>query len=245
MTGRLQGCRALVTGGPGGIGMAIGEVFLREGAELWMADLYDEGDSPVRAALGHLYGASYLQLDVTDAAAWKAAADTLGERLDVLINNAGIAPTGEIGTFSEATWQQVMAVNSTSAYLSLTHLAPLLAAAGQGDRWASVVNLSSILANVGMGQAAGYAASKEALRNLSKSVAVEFTLQLVNLGILAHIVRRYLRQLPLPGIPRMLTEAELLGNLHRIPEFGDLGHRITPKLIAQIRLPIFASCPPT
>jgi len=154
--------------------MAVGTVFLREGAEVWLADLLDEGATPVTAALGKLDGARYLQLDVTDAAAWKAAADTLGERLDVLINNAGIAPTGEIGKFGEAAWQQVMAVNATSAFLSLTHLAPLLAAAGQGERWASVVNLSSILANVGMGQAAGYAASKGALRSLTKAVAVEF-----------------------------------------------------------------------
>lgn len=174
MSGALANCRALVTGGLGGIGMAVGAAFLREGAEVWLADLADEGSERVAAALSRLDGARYMALDVTDERAWERAAVILGDRLDVLVNNAGIAPTGAIGAFDAAAWDRVMAVNATSAFLALTALAPLLAAAGEGARWASVVNVSSILANVGMGQAAGYAASKGALRSLTKAVAVEF-----------------------------------------------------------------------
>lgn len=174
-SGRLKGCRSLITGGLGGIGMAVAELFLREGAEVWLADLPEATSDTVAQALSRLGRVHYLQLDVTDAQAWQAAARALGDKLDILVNNAGVAPTGAIGAIDEAAWQHVMAVNSTSAFLSLTHLAPLLAATGaKGERWASVINVSSILANVGMGQAAAYAASKGALRSLTKAVAVEF-----------------------------------------------------------------------
>lgn len=175
MTGRLQGCRALVTGGLGGIGVATAEAFIREGCVVWLADLPAETEARADDVLKRLGPARYIQLDVTDAQAWQDAAAALGNSLDILVNNAGIAPTGEIGAIDQAAWQRVIAVNSTSAFLALTSLAPLLSHAGQTNgRWSSVVNVSSILANVGMGQASAYAASKGALRSFTKAVAVEF-----------------------------------------------------------------------
>ena len=99
----------------------------------------------------------------------------IGERLDILINNAGIAPTGELEILPLEQWQQVMAVNCQGAFLSLATMSGQLARAGTSSgRWASVVNISSILAMVGMAQASAHAASKGALRSLSKSAAMEF-----------------------------------------------------------------------
>ena len=173
--GRLAGCRALITGGLGGIGIATAEVFLREGAQVWLADLAGEASADVGSIRCRLGSADYIRLDVTEPKDWIAASNVLGDRLDILVNNAGIAPTGEIGILAESDWQRVFAVNSTSAFLALTHLSPLLARAGRlNGRWASVINISSILANVGMGQASAYAASKGALRSFTKSVAIEF-----------------------------------------------------------------------
>lgn len=175
MSGRLAGCTALITGGLGGIGMATARAFLREGAHVWLADLPNEDDKRVAAALSDLAGARYLRLNVTSAADWAKTAPLFGDGLDVLVNNAGIAPTGEIGELPAATWETVMAVNSTSAFHALTHLhEQLVCAGGAGKRWASVVNVSSILANLGIAQAAAYSASKGALRSFTKTAAIEF-----------------------------------------------------------------------
>lgn len=173
--GRLSGCRALVTGGLGGIGLATTEAFLREGAEVWLADLPAADSDDIATALRRVPAARYVQLDVTRSEDWKAIAKTLGGTLDILVNDAGIAAPAAIGDATENDWQRTLSVNSTSAFLALTHLAPLLAqAAIKNGRWASVINVSSILANVGLAQTSAYAASKGALRSFTKAAAVEF-----------------------------------------------------------------------
>lgn len=172
---RLEGCRALVTGALGGIGMAICRLFIEQGAKVWLADLEPADSEKVRLALKQLGHAEYLRLDVTERQDWDSAAAMIGDRLDILINNAGIAPTGELEILPLEQWQQVMAVNCQSAFLSLAAMSGQLGRAGTSSgRWASVVNISSILAMVGMAQASAYAASKGALRSLSKSAAMEF-----------------------------------------------------------------------
>ena len=172
---RLAGCHALVTGGLGGIGMAICRLFLDQGARVWLADLEPVESEKVLRALGQLGDAEYLRLDVTARPDWDRAAAIIGDQLDILVNNAGIAPTGELEILPLEQWQQVMAVNCQGAFLSLAILSGQLERGGKfGNRWASVINISSILAMVGMPQASAYAASKGALRSLTKSAAMEF-----------------------------------------------------------------------
>jgi NAD(P)-dependent dehydrogenase (short-subunit alcohol dehydrogenase family) len=172
---RLKGGIALVTGGLGGIGMAICRLFIEQGAELWLADIDPADSERVVKAMSQLGSAKYIRLDVTQRADWQRAAATIGERLDILVNNAGIAATGELEILKDEDWQRVMAVNSQGAFLSLAILSGQLANAGRnGERWASVVNISSILAMAGLPQASAYAASKGALRSFSKSAAMEF-----------------------------------------------------------------------
>lgn len=172
---RLEGCRALVTGGLGGIGMAISRLFSEQGAHVWLADLDPTESARVLQALEQLDNAEYIQLDVTKREDWKRAAEAIGSHLDVLVNNAGIAQTGQLDILKDEQWRQVMAVNCEGAFLSLAVLCSQLEHAGKsGNRWASVVNISSILAMVGLPQASAYAASKGALRSLTKSAAIEF-----------------------------------------------------------------------
>lgn len=172
---RLEGCRSLITGALGGIGMAICRLFVDQGAKIWLADLEPADSEKVRSALARFGNAEYIQLDVTRRQDWESAAAIIGDQLDILVNNAGIAPTGELEILQDEQWQQVMAVNCQGAFLSLATLSGQLDRAGKsGNRWASVVNISSILAMVGMPQASAYAASKGALRSLTKSAAMEF-----------------------------------------------------------------------
>jgi NAD(P)-dependent dehydrogenase (short-subunit alcohol dehydrogenase family) len=155
--------------------MAICRLFTEQGARVWIADVDPADSQRVHNALRQLNNAEYIRLDVTKRQDWESAAETIGEHLDILVNNAGIAPTGKLEILKDEDWEKVMAVNCQGTFLSLAILSSRLESAGRnGERWASVVNISSILAMVGMPQASAYAASKGALRSLTKSAAMEF-----------------------------------------------------------------------
>src|SRR5215813_11912137 len=102
---RLEGRKALVTGGGSGIGAAIAARLAAEGAEVWVADINAEGAARVAGEVaGHA-----VELDVTDPEACAAAIGEIGT-LDVLVNNAG---TDEFGFFTDTTpeqWQKVIAI---------------------------------------------------------------------------------------------------------------------------------------
>ena len=173
--GRLEGRIALVTGAARGIGLAIAEAFVREGATVWLTDIRDHEGAQAADRLGA--AASYRALDVRDEAAWESAmAAVLAAhgRLDVLVNNAGI--TGFEDGFvphdpehaSLAAWHAVLATNLDGVFLGCRHAIRAMRHAGRG----SIVNISSRSGLVGVPQAAAYAASKAAVRNHTKSVAL-------------------------------------------------------------------------
>ncbi|WP_296625821.1 SDR family oxidoreductase [Rhizorhabdus sp.] len=182
---RLASRRALVTGGLGGLGVAIARLFVREGADVWLTDVHLPDEPHVRQACEAIGSFRYLQLDVSREEDWRAAAIALPDRLDILVNNAGIAPTGEMTNLDADEWQRVMAVNAMGAFLGLKHMTPLLAHAARDDRhWSAVVNMSSILADAGLGQTAAYASSKGALKSLSRAAAIELAPQRIRVNAL-------------------------------------------------------------
>jgi 2-hydroxycyclohexanecarboxyl-CoA dehydrogenase len=104
---RLEGRKALVTGGAGGIGAAIARRLAAEGAEVTVGDLNLEGATDVAGEISGLP----ISLDVTDLGSAEAAIESAGVPIDILVNNAG---TDEFGFFSQTTpeqWQKVLAVN--------------------------------------------------------------------------------------------------------------------------------------
>lgn len=166
---RLQGAFCVVTGGARGIGRAICTAFIAEGARVLLTDIDTAGGAASAAELG----CDFLKLDVRSEADWEALA-ALHPHADVVVNNAGI--TGfEDGMVphdpehaSLADWRQVHAVNTDGTFLGCRYALRAMRDARKG----SIINISSRSGLVGIPGAAAYAASKAAIRNHSKSVAL-------------------------------------------------------------------------
>lgn len=177
---RLETKVALITGAAQGIGAAIARAFVAEGATVLLTDIRDAQGAAVADTLGP--AARYQRLDVREDGDWRRVVDGVLDRfgrLDVVVNNAGITgfeegpvPHDPEHATLEA-WHAVLATNLDGVFLGCQHAIRAMRrnpppAAGVG----SIVNISSRSGLVGIPLAAAYAASKAAVRNHSKSVAL-------------------------------------------------------------------------
>ncbi|KRE82095.1 SDR family oxidoreductase [Arthrobacter sp. Soil763] len=168
--GRLDGKVALISGAARGIGAAMAQRFLEEGARVVAGDVLDDDGARLAAQLGD--GIRYVHLDVTRPPDWEAA---VGEAvaafggLSVLVNNAGIVNFGRIDEFPHEEWARIIDVNLNGVFNGIKAAAPALARAGA----ASIINVSSIAGLRGYENLAGYTASKFGVRGLTKSAALD------------------------------------------------------------------------
>jgi len=158
----LDGRVALVTGGARGQGEAEARLLAERGAEVIVADVLDGTD--VATAVG----GRFVHLDVGDGASWDALVAGF-ERLDVLVNNAGIIRVGSLERTSEADFLEVVRVNQLGTFLGMQRCVPLLRASGN----ASIVNVSSVAGMTGVANMVAYGASKWAIRGMTKTAALE------------------------------------------------------------------------
>jgi len=168
--GRVDDKVALISGGARGIGAASARALVAEGAKVVIGDILDDEGKLVADELGE--AARYVHLDVTSADDWRTAVTTAVDefgKLNVLLNNAGIANGGAIQRFKSADWHRIIDINLTGPFLGMRAATEPLIAAGGG----SIINTSSIEGLRGTPWAHGYVASKWGLRGLTKSVAME------------------------------------------------------------------------
>ena len=170
---RLENKVALISGGARGIGAVEAQMFAQEGAKVVIGDvLVDEGRQ-VEAEIIELGGECvFVHLDVTDERAWQdAVAVTVARfgKLDILVNNAGIARINTVEDTTSDEWDLVMDINAKGVFLGTKSAIPELRKVGGG----SIVNISSIAGLTG-GRTSSYAASKGAVRLLSKSTAIQY-----------------------------------------------------------------------
>ncbi|MDR1909582.1 MAG: 3-oxoacyl-ACP reductase FabG [Spirochaetaceae bacterium] len=179
----LQGKKALVTGASRGIGRAITEKFLSQGAEVWGLSTGEPGDLAERAASagGRLHWATG---DLGDLGAAEALIDALLKAaggFDILVNNAGITRDNLAFRMSLADFQKVLDVNLTAAFLAARTVGRDMIRRRAG----SIINMASVVGIHGNGGQANYAASKAGLIAVTKSLAREVAGRGVRVNALA------------------------------------------------------------
>jgi len=167
--GLLDGKVALVTGGARGLGEAIARRMVEEGATVVAADRRVDDGAKVAAEIG----ATFLELDITDATSWQACvAEVVARhhRLDILVNNAGIIRANKpIRECTPEEFRQVIDTNLAGTFLGIKSVADQMVAQGGG----AIVNMSSPSGFEGTYGMPAYSASKWGIRGLTKTAAVE------------------------------------------------------------------------
>lgn len=170
MAKRLEGKVAIISGAARGMGAAEARQFAAEGARVILGDVLDEEGAKVASEIGE--AARYTHLDVSDENAWKAAVALAREHfghLDTLVNNAGILRFGALENTPLEEYELVVRVNQVGTFLGMKTAVPALREAGGG----SIVNISSAAGMHGVPGVVSYAASKYAVRGMTKVAALE------------------------------------------------------------------------
>jgi 2-hydroxycyclohexanecarboxyl-CoA dehydrogenase len=206
---RLEGRKALVTGGASGIGAAIARRLAAEGAQVTIGDLNLEGATEVAGEISGLA----IELDVTDLGSAQAAVDAAQPPIDVLVNNAG---TDEFGFFAQTTpeqWQKVIDVNLYGVLNCTFAALPGMQEAGYGR----MVNIASEAGRVGSKGSAAYSAAKAGVIGFTKVMAREGA----RFGITANAIA------PGPIETPLLMQAR---------EFGEIGEKVIETMKAGTQL---------
>ena len=164
---RLDGRRALVTGGASGIGEQTVRALVGAGASVVIADLDHEAAGKLAAEIGE--SVSVVPIDIADAESVQEAFAGL-DALDILVNNAGIGHVGGIEGTSLEDWRRLFRVNVDGVFLVTKQALPLLLASEYG----SIVNMGSVAGLVAVKQRFAYCATKGAVVALTRQLAAEY-----------------------------------------------------------------------
>lgn len=168
MDGRLKGKKALITGGAQGLGLAMGERFVAEGADVVLTDVQRDKVAEAAKTIGAAAG---LDHDVTSASAWQsalaAANDAMGG-ISVLVHNAGIGSLANIETETYEMYRRVMAIDTDSVFIGTQKAMPYL----KEHQPAAVIVISSVAGLMADGNFLSYNTAKAAVAMMSKSIAL-------------------------------------------------------------------------
>ena len=179
---KLENQVAFVTGATAGIGKAIAETFAKAGAHvIALGTNIERGHALEKEGNGKI---TFMQVDVSNKEqVEKAIEDTLAkfQKIDVLVNNAGITRDGLLMRMSDEDWEKVMAVNMNSCFYTCRACMRTFMKAKRGK----VINVSSVVGIMGNAGQTNYAASKGALISFSKSLAKEVASRNITVNCIA------------------------------------------------------------
>jgi 3alpha(or 20beta)-hydroxysteroid dehydrogenase len=173
MAGRVQGKVAIISGGARGLGGATTRLLAAEGAKVVIAVVLDADGLQLAKEIGG--AALYCHHDVTDEASWQslvAQARQQFDRIDILVNAAGVVFFGTVVDTPKAEFERVLAVNLVGTFLGMKSVGPTMMAQRKG----AIINFSSVDGMKGTNAMGAYAASKWGVRGLSKVAAMELGL---------------------------------------------------------------------
>lgn len=167
----LQGKLAVITGSTSGIGLGIAEEMARAGADVVLNSFTDsDADHALAADIAARFGvkARYIAADMSKGADCRALIAEAG-RCDILVNNAGIQFVAPIDEFPTEKWDQIIAINLSSAFHTTAAALPMMRAAG----WGRVINIASAHGLTASPYKSAYIAAKHGVVGLSKTTALE------------------------------------------------------------------------
>ncbi len=165
---RFKGKVCLVTGGARGIGRAITERFLKEGAKVYIVDINEEAGKKTEKELSQIGEVKFVKADISNYSEVENMAKETGD-IDILVNNAGITIDKLLLRMTEADWDKVIAVNLKGVFnCTKVYLSGMIK-----KRWGRIINISSVIGIMGNAGQANYAASKAGILGFTKSVAKE------------------------------------------------------------------------
>lgn len=221
----LQGKVALVTGAASGIGKAIALLYGQLGAKVMLSDVDEtQGEHVLYQLVTTGSTARFFKADVGDPTQCQQLVDETVSaygRLDIACNNAGIG--GEMNptaTYSIEGWQHIINTNLNSVFYCLKYeLEAMLKQTGSG----SIINMASILGQVGTAQAPGYVAAKHGIVGLTQTAAIEYAARGIRINAVgpAYIDTPLLGQLP-AEVKARLASLHPIGRLGRPNEVAEL-----------------------
>lgn len=223
----LKGKKAVVTGGGSGIGRAIATILAKQGAEVHIIELGVEQASATLEEIKNAGGSALAY--ACDVSNHQAVINTFNQigKIDILINNAGIAHVGKVDTTSETDFDRIMNVNVKGVYNCLHAAIPQLRLAGGGV----IINMASIAALVGLPDRFAYSAAKGAVKAMTMSIAKDYINENIRCNSISParvhtpFVDGFLQKNYPENIPEMfekLSKSQPIGRMGKPEEIGSL-----------------------
>lgn len=229
----LSGKVAVVTGGGSGIGRAIATRFGGQGAHIVVLDLDGRAANDTAAEIVAAGGsADAAACDVSDAAGVKAVFDGIvarTRRLDILINNAGVAHVGNIERTPEDEFDRLYRVNVKGVYLCSQAAVPVMVRQGGGV----ILNMASIVSFIGVADRFAYSMTKGAVLTMTKSIAIDYVKQNVRCNC---ICPARIRTPFVEGFVKKNYPGREEAVLQELAEYQPMGRMGTPEEVAYLAL---------
>ncbi len=212
---------AIVTGASSGIGLAIAEKFLSEGAKVVLSDVNEVGQE-----IANKYGeqAMFIKCDVSKSAEVDALVEQAVKkfgRLDIMVNNAGIATSGTASDTSDEVWHKTIEVNLSGVFYGLRAAAKIMLAQKSAG---AIINMTSIAGSVGFNGSLAYCASKGGITQLTRAAAIDLAKSKIRVNAIApgvidtNMTKAYLAD---PGFQQLMANMTPMGHVGQPENIAD------------------------